>query len=529
MDSAQNMGYDFYNTVLGKPKHILAPMVEQSELAFRMLLHDYGAQLFYTPMWHAGIFVKDAPYRKAALDSCPEDRPLIVQFCANDPEIFAAACALAEPHCDAIDLNLGCPQVIAKRGHYGAYLMEEIERVEKMISTATKRISKPITCKIRIFNDIQQTVQYAKRMEKAGAKIITVHGRLREQRGPLTGLANWDHIKAVKENLQIPVFANGNIQYLSDVEKCLQFTNVDGVMSAEGALYNPAIFMGRQPPVWEVASQYLAYAEKYPAPVGSVRGHLFRMWHHCLCKHSQLRLPMGTAKSFAELKLVSEQLTELCKTDAEKDIADGLDSEQAGSIPYWRCQPYVRPPQKGNEKQAKRLHCQIEDESKENLEEEKRSSDKPLKVRKLKKIKNYIYGKGIFPNIPRDKWPLCKVCRGNPYSEKCNYIMCRKCCRDKCSIEILDCPGHRNWFIKQYTRSNTYKKNEQQQQICIHEINQYKEGSQKEKMPTDIHSENDAIDIQTEVSTLGACAQSIPVHDIDIAKGLCQTEISNSI
>lgn len=77
--AVENPGYQFYNTVLGKPKFILAPMVEQSELAFRLLCKEYGAQLCYTPMWHAGVFITDAEYRKAALQSCPLDRPLIVQ------------------------------------------------------------------------------------------------------------------------------------------------------------------------------------------------------------------------------------------------------------------------------------------------------------------------------------------------------------------------------------------------------------------------------------------------------------------
>lgn len=80
------IGYDFYRNVLGSPKHVLAPMVDQSELAFRAMSRELGVDLCYTPMWHAGIFSKDEKYRKAAIEKCPNDRPLLFQvsFLLND-------------------------------------------------------------------------------------------------------------------------------------------------------------------------------------------------------------------------------------------------------------------------------------------------------------------------------------------------------------------------------------------------------------------------------------------------------------
>ena len=234
------------------PRFCVAPMVGQSDLAFRLLCRRHGATCAWTEMLYSKRVVEDDGYLSDVLQSCVQDRPLIVQICGNHPETMAAAAAKIEEYCntqlhgiDAIDVNLGCPQKRAQDEHYGSYLLDrrDWELVESIISTMNKAVKVPVTAKIRLLQTETQTIDFARRLQHAGASLLTVHGRQRgSQRHGRKGPANLIQIAAVKRALQIKVVSNGNITWPSDVLENLKATHADGVMSAEGILANPVIF-----------------------------------------------------------------------------------------------------------------------------------------------------------------------------------------------------------------------------------------------------------------------------------------------
>eukprot|EP00301_Raphidiophrys_heterophryoidea_P005437 c12283_g1_i2.p1 GENE.c12283_g1_i2~~c12283_g1_i2.p1 ORF type:complete len:375 (-),score=94.54 c12283_g1_i2:143-1204(-) len=296
-------GWDFWRSI-SSPTNICAPMVDGSELAFRMLTRKYGVTLAYTPMLHSKNFSEDPKYRKSFFSTCEEDGPLFTQFCANDPEILLTAARFVEDHTDAVDINFGCPQGIARRGRYGAFLLEDTDLVCSLVNVLHVNLKVPVTAKIRLLPDLQHTIHLAQRIQEAGASVLTVHGRTKEMNKQFAGLADWSAVKAIREKLDIPVVSNGNIRFFEDVQKCLDATGCCGVMSAEGLLANPALFGGPNPPhPVQLAREYLTFADQYAAPDGFIRGHLFWILNppKILAQHVDLRNMLQHANTRQEM------------------------------------------------------------------------------------------------------------------------------------------------------------------------------------------------------------------------------------
>ena len=200
----------------------------------------------------------EASHTDLYLDGHPEiDRPLFVQFCANSPDELLEAARYVEPFCDAVDLNLGCPQGIARKGNYGAFLQENWDLIHKLINKLHTNLDVPVTAKIRILESKEKTLDYAKMILSAGASVVTVHGRQRDQKGHKTGLADWSVLRYLRTHLppDTVIFANGNILRRDDISRCLEETGADGVMSAEGNLYDPTIF-AKPPAIGQESREY---------------------------------------------------------------------------------------------------------------------------------------------------------------------------------------------------------------------------------------------------------------------------------
>ena len=161
-----------------------APMVAGSELAFRLQTRRHGAGVATAPMVLAGAYVHNGATRDK-LRTCADDWPLIVQFAANDAGTLCEAARLAVerlPQLAAIELNLGCPQTCARRGHYGAFLMSDLPLVHALVHSLVHSCPVPVLAKTRIFESYDDTLALARTLVDAGARVLTVHARTREQK-----------------------------------------------------------------------------------------------------------------------------------------------------------------------------------------------------------------------------------------------------------------------------------------------------------------------------------------------------------
>ena len=221
----------------------LGPMAGVTDWAFRTICAELGANITVTEMVSSRALVykdkkSEALLKKSAGSICG------AQIFGNHPGIMAqgAILAMEKSGCDFLDINMGCPMPKIANSGDGCGLMRTPELAEEIVKAVVKAVDVPVTVKCRLGWDKGSinVLDFSKRMEQAGAAMLTVHGRTRSML--YSGVADWDTIAKVKQQLSIPVLANGDIVGGQSAVKCLNWTKADGIMIGRATFGNPWIF-----------------------------------------------------------------------------------------------------------------------------------------------------------------------------------------------------------------------------------------------------------------------------------------------
>ena len=222
---------------------MLGPMAGVTDWAFRTICARMGANITVTEMVSSRALVyQDQKSRKLLRKN--EGSLCGAQIFGNDPAIMAEAAKLALEisGCDFVDINMGCPMPKIANSGDGCGLMRTPELAGDIVKAVVDAVDVPVTIKCRLGWDKGSinVLDFTKRMEDNGAAMVTVHGRTRAML--YTGVADWDYIRKVKEQLSIPVIANGDIVDAQSAQRCLKWTGADGLMIGRATFGDPWIF-----------------------------------------------------------------------------------------------------------------------------------------------------------------------------------------------------------------------------------------------------------------------------------------------
>lgn len=222
---------------------VLGPMAGVTDLPFRLLCKECGADLIYTEMVSAKGIMYNNKNTESLLMVEEVERPVSLQLFGEDPYIMSEmAKKIEHRNFDILDINMGCPVPKVVNNGEGSALMKNPKRVGEIVSAISKAIQKPVTVKIRkgFTEDSINAVEVARVAQESGAAAVAIHGRSREQY--YSGKADWEIIRRVKEALTIPVIGNGDIFTPEDAKRMIETTKCDAIMIARGVRGNPWLF-----------------------------------------------------------------------------------------------------------------------------------------------------------------------------------------------------------------------------------------------------------------------------------------------
>lgn len=245
----------------------LAPMAGVTDKPFRLLCKRQGAGLATSEMTTSDPRLWHTPKSKMRLDHTGEPGIISVQMAGTEPEPMAhAAKLIADQGAHLVDINMGCPAKKVLKAWSGSALMQDECRVARILEAVVAAVEIPVTLKMRTgwASDQRNAPTIAKIAEDAGIQALAIHGRTRDQK--YAGLAEYDTIAAIKADVKIPVWANGDIDSPEKAKQVLDHTQADGLLIGRAAQGRPWIF--RQ------IAHYLDTGEQLPEPSAAAVGAL---------------------------------------------------------------------------------------------------------------------------------------------------------------------------------------------------------------------------------------------------------------
>ncbi len=313
---------------LGERPLLLAPMEDVTDVSFRVLCREQGADMVYTEFVNSDGLIRDVPRTIAKMKTLEEEAPVGIQIYGQHPDAMVEAARMADRAAelagghgaDLIDINFGCPvSKIAARGA-GSGMMKEPDKMVAITKAVVEAVGKPVTVKTRLGWDDNSKiiVELAERLQDVGISALTIHGRTRCQL--YRGEADWTLIGAVKANprMHIPIIGNGDITDGPSAKQAFERYGVDGIMIGRATYGHPWIF--------REIKYYLEHGESMPEPtlpekVALARRHLalslqykgeprgiYEMRRHLSCyfkglpDFKPLRMRMVTTLDVAELQ-----------------------------------------------------------------------------------------------------------------------------------------------------------------------------------------------------------------------------------
>ncbi len=235
----------------------LAPMAGITDYVLRSLVRKYSKNALLTTEMISSEFlaqVKGGDITKRDTDHSP----ISYQISGHKPHLMRAAAEYLTPFADMIDINMGCPVNKVVKGQDGCSLMRNPSLAADLVKAVKDGTDKSVSVKFRLGYTLDELnfVEFGEQMQEAGAEFITIHGRTRSQM--YSGVADWKSIRKLKENVDIPVFANGDILTVDDAIRCIEESGADGVAVGRASMGDPTL-IGR-------IEHFFATGEKLPEP-----------------------------------------------------------------------------------------------------------------------------------------------------------------------------------------------------------------------------------------------------------------------